>query len=251
MFPLAQIVWHDRHSVTLQQRPQAMTATVTQDPVAPNPDKAALSRAGRQVRARWAADPGAYRFPTDKAEIYAFGDFLSLDECSGMIALIDKVAKPSSAFDVDYGARHRTSYSGDVQRSEALVRIVERRIDDLLGIDPDFGESVQGQRYLTGQEFKPHCDWFWTKADYWKKVSKHGGQRSWTAMVYLNAVEEGGDTMFTRLGISVPPQPGALLVWNNCLPDGTPNWDTTHAGPPVVRGVKYVITKWYRTRAWS
>ncbi|MEO5599037.1 MAG: 2OG-Fe(II) oxygenase [Novosphingobium sp.] len=228
-----------------------MTTPTPPDPSAPNPDKLALVKAGKQVRARLAADPGAYRFPVDKAEIYAVGDFLSPDECAGMMALIDKVAKPSSAFDVDYGARHRTSYSGDVDRGELLVRMVERRIDDLLGIDPDFGEAVQGQRYLKGQEFKPHCDWFWTKADYWKKVAKQGGQRSWTAMAYLSAVEEGGETMFTRLGISVPPQPGALLVWNNSNADGSPNWDTMHAGMPVLRGVKYVITKWYRTRAWS
>jgi prolyl 4-hydroxylase len=29
-----------------------------------------------------------------------------------------------------------------------------------------------------------------------------------------------------------------------------PNPWTIHAGMPVVRGVKYIITKWYRTRRW-
>ena len=35
------------------------------------------------------------------------------------------------------------------------------------------------------------------------------------------------------------------------MPDGQPNNYTQHAALPVVRGVKYVITKWFRTRPWS
>ena len=34
-------------------------------------------------------------------------------------------------------------------------------------------------------------------------------------------------------------------------PEGEPNLMTMHAGTPVVRGTKYVITKWYRTRPWA
>lgn len=63
-------------------------------------------------------------------------------------------------------------------------------------------------------------------------------------------VEAGGATAFTTLGIAIEPQPGALLLWNNPLADGRPNEATLHAGTPVERGVKYVITKWYRTRTW-
>ena len=70
-------------------------------------------------------------------------------------------------------------------------------------------------------------------------------------MIYLCDVEEGGQTCFTRIGVSVPPQRGALLVWNNAAPDGSPNVDTLHAALPVIRGTKYVITKWYRTRPWG
>jgi prolyl 4-hydroxylase len=38
--------------------------------------------------------------------------------------------------------------------------MIERRIDDLMGIDPHFGEAIQGQRYAVGQEYRGHCDWF-------------------------------------------------------------------------------------------
>jgi prolyl 4-hydroxylase len=79
---------------------------------------------------------------------------------------------------------------------------------------------------------------------------RQGGQRSWTAMVYLNDVEAGGVTRFTQLGVSIAPQRGALLLWNNADRDGVPTKATSHAALPVERGVKYVITKWFRTRKW-
>jgi prolyl 4-hydroxylase len=107
---------------------------------------------------------------------------------------------------------------------------------------------VQGQRYMVGQQFQPHTDWF--PGPYYEPEEDRGGQRSITAMAYLNRVEEGGSTFFPRLGINVEPRPGALLIWNNADEDGTPNPFTIHAGSPVVKGVKYVITKWYRTRRW-
>ena len=32
--------------------------------------------------------------------------------------------------------------------------------------------------------------------------------------------------------------------------DGSPNELTLHEGMPVIAGVKYVITKWFREGAW-
>jgi prolyl 4-hydroxylase len=94
-------------------------------------------------------------------------------------------------------------------------------------------------------------DWFWTKAKYWKDEARRGGQRGITAMAYLNDVEAGGATEFLNLGISIAPQRGALIVWNNAGIDGSLNQATLHAGRPVEAGVKYVITKWYRSRKWG
>ena len=215
------------------------------------PDQGALKRTGEQVRKRLLANKAIYTLPTDKAEIFAMGDFMNAEECGRMVAMIDQVARPSSVFDVDYGAAYRTSYSGDVDPHDPFVKKIGRRIDDLLGIDPSWGETIQGQRYLPGQQFKPHCDWFFTEAAYWPREAERGGQRSWTAMVYLNPVEAGGSTDFTQVGLSIEPKPGAILIWNNSDLEGVPNRWTIHSGTQVTAGVKYIITKWYRTRKWS
>ena len=215
------------------------------------PDQGALKRVGAAVRKRLEADPQAYKVPTDKAAIFAIGDFLSAAECQRLILMIDAVAQPSTLYDNDYASGFRTSYSGNLDPRDPFVAGLSRRIDDLLGLKSETGEANQGQRYMPGQQFKPHNDWFYTSEDYWKSERKKGGQRSWTAMAFLNAVESGGETHFTEVGIKIPPKPGVLLTWNNAMPDGSPNEATIHAGTPVESGVKYVITKWYRTRKWG
>lgn len=215
-----------------------------------NPDKDRLRRLGRKVRERLARNPAVYKVPTDKAEIFAIGNFFNEVECGRMIAITDAVAKPSRAFDADYASGYRTSYSGDVDPSDPFIKKLQRRIDDLLGIDPTYGETIQTQRYLPGQQFQPHADWFPSNTPYWEVEKERGGQRSFTAMAYLNPVEEGGSTDFQRLGLRFEPRAGTLLIWNNADEDGVPNPWTVHSGEPVVKGVKYVITKWYRARPW-
>jgi prolyl 4-hydroxylase len=215
-----------------------------------NPDQHRLRRLGRKVRERLAGHPEVYRIPTDKAEIYAVGNFFTPEECGRLMSMIDAVAQPSRAFESAYSSGYRTSYSGDVDPYDPFILKLQRRIDDLLGIDPRFGETIQGQRYLPGQQFQAHTDWFPVNTAYWAQERDRGGQRAFTAMAYLNTVEEGGTTDFPSLKLRIDPNPGALLMWNNADADGVPNPWTLHAGMPVVRGVKYIITKWYRTKRW-
>ena len=61
-------------------------------------------------------------------------------------------------------------------------------------------------------------------------------------MAYLNQTGGGGATEFPLLDLSVEPQLGRLLIWNNMALDGSPNPWTLHAGQPVEAGTKYIIT---------
>ncbi|MFC0204892.1 prolyl hydroxylase family protein [Novosphingobium soli] len=215
---------------------------------AAHPDRKALARIGAAVRERLAGEPAVRRLVDERAEIYAVEQFLPLPACARIMALIDAVACPSSLIDGGAWPDYRTSYSGDIDACDTSVRDLETRLAAITGIAAACGESAQGQRYRCGEYFHEHCDWFDTAARYWGRERRCGGQRSWTAMVYLNTVEDGGTTDFTRIALSVPPRAGALLLWNNALPDGTPNPWTMHAARPVRQGVKYVVTKWFRTR---
>lgn len=217
----------------------------------PVPDQAALARLGEAVRARLAGNPDVQPIAAEGIELFAVSHFLTPQECTRLCTMIDALARPSALHDLDYASGYRTSFSSDLDPHDTFVAGISARIDALLGLAAAVGEPVQGQRYAPGQEFKAHNDWFYTSESYWPQEQQRGGQRSWTAMAYLNPVEAGGMTAFTRAGIAIAPEPGALLVWNNALPDGRPNEGTLHAGMPVMAGAKYIITKWYRTRPFG
>lgn len=217
----------------------------------PCPDQVALAAVGAQVRARLDSAEGVYRAPVEGADLWTAGEFLSDEQCERLIAMIDAAAEPSGVLNHGTTEIWRTSYSANFDRSDPFVQEIEQRFEDLLGLPNVWSETIQGQRYHPGQMFRDHLDAFWTNADYWPDEVRRGGQRSITAMVYLNDVAAGGETEFPHLRASIPPQKGVIVVWDNSAADGTVNPRTLHAGREVREGVKYIITKWYRTRPWG
>ena len=206
--------------------------------------------AGTQVAQRLDANPAVTRARIDGAQFYYHPDFLDAAQCDRLVGLIDTNRRPSTLLSDNPASNFRTSDSCDMDRWSPAVRPIDESIAALLGLDPAHGETMQGQRYAPGQQFRAHHDYFHESESYWAEVSKHGGQRTWTTMIYLNDVIEGGATWFPQAGIKVAPKRGLLLAWNNMNPDGSPNELTLHEGMPVVDGVKYIVTKWFREGLW-
>lgn len=210
-----------------------------------------IAEDARNAREQLAATPGIVRPPVPMLELFILRDFLSPVECDALIAMIDANRKPSRLLSDNPDAAFRTSETCNLDRQDSLVRDIDARIARLLGIDPRLGEILQGQRYDVGQQFKPHHDYLRPSEPYWTKQSEIGGQRTWTAMAFLNVPQRGGETWFPRVELTVPPRRGSLVVWNNLDDAGEPNPETLHAGLPVAEGVKYIVTKWYRERPWG
>lgn len=205
---------------------------------------------GARVAQRLKADPAVHRIVIDGVQAYCRPDFLNAAQCRRLIALIDANRRPSTLLSDEAKPDFRTSESCDMDRWSPDVRPVDEAFAALLGLDPAQGETMQGQRYAPGQHFRAHHDFFFRTESYWKKATAEGGQRTWTAMLYLNDVDEGGATWFPQAGIRVAPKRGLALIWNNMSADGSPNPLTVHEGMPVVRGVKYIVTKWFREGNW-
>ena len=81
----------------------------------------------------------------------------------------------------------------------------------------------------------------------------NGGPRIATVMVWLSQVEHGGRTVFAGAGLSVPPKPGAALLWWNIRSDGSLDSRNHHTGCPVARGNKWIANKWVKwpDQMWS
>lgn len=198
------------------------------------------------VADRLRAVPGIQRVPTPRLELFILRDFIDRPACEQFCALIEDSRRPSTLADDQGYAGFRTSETCDLGPSIPLVGQVQEALSRLTGIPLSHREPLQGQRYAPGQEFRPHTDTFNPGgADYLLHCAE-AGQRSWTAMVYLNRPEEGGATRFKVIGKTIQPQTGKLILWNNLLPDGSPNEATLHQGMKVRRGTKYVLTQWFR-----
>jgi prolyl 4-hydroxylase len=198
---------------------------------------------------RLRASAGVQRVPSRELELFILRGFLDPATCTALTERIDANRRPSEISD-DLGiANFRTSETCDLDSRDPVVGEVDRRIADLLGLPLEAGEPLQGQRYAPGQEFKPHTDTFERGGYDYYVHTLVTGQRTWTAMIYLNQPEEGGATRFKAIGKTIQPETGKLLAWNNLLPDGRPNPATLHQGMKVRRGTKYVLTKWFRERS--
>lgn len=208
------------------------------------------ARFSREVTARLDANPFVKRARVDAAQIYYFPNYLSPEECATLIDRIDANRRPSTLLARHDDPEFRTSESCDLDRWAPEIQAIDERIAQLIGVPPEYGETMQGQRYAVGQQFRAHCDYFHETEDYWPAMVESGGQRTWTAMAFLCPVAEGGATWFPRAGIRFAPKQGTLVLWNNMRMDGSPNYDTLHEGMAVLEGTKYIITKWFRERPW-
>ena len=191
------------------------------------------------------------RVPNPRLELYIVKAFLDPAFCARLCALIDSERRPSTIADPNGDHYFRTSETCDLDSSMPEIAGLDRLLSAWSGIDPAYGEPLQGQRYAVGQEFKAHTDYFEPDGADFTKFCSIAGNRTWTLMVYLNQPEAGGATRFKTIDKTVQPETGKLLAWNNRRPDGSLNPATLHHGMKVRKGVKYVITKWYREKPWG
>ncbi|MXO57334.1 prolyl hydroxylase family protein [Pontixanthobacter gangjinensis] len=205
---------------------------------------------GESIAKRLVERNGVQRFPSDQIELLQLRDFVPTSLQQELIALIDAERRPSTIADDNGDQYFRTSETCDLPPDNLAVMKVEALLKDLSGIDPKYGEPLQGQRYAEGQEFKAHTDYFSPSGQDFEKYCSVAGQRTWTFMIYLNKVEAGGGTRFKVLKKVFQPEAGKLLCWNNRRSDTSVNPNTLHHGMKVRKGLKYILTKWYREREW-
>lgn len=204
---------------------------------------------------RLASHPMITALGDGRAEIFRAPEFVTPQGRRQLISLIERQRRPSTVADANGDKLFRTSETSDMPSSLPVVAEVRSMIAGLLGLPLANAEPLQGQRYGLGGEFKSHHDWFRESSNDFKTfcLDPWGGrrsQRTWTAMVYLDDVPEGGHTLFPLLGIDQKPAAGTMLTWNNLNADGSGNPYTAHHATQVKRGIKNVITLWFRELPW-
>lgn len=186
-------------------------------------------------------------------EIFTIPQFLTNEECDHIVRLTEHGSVRSSvagsgAQTIKYD-EGRTSSTAVLHDTDPIVSNVNQKMYIELGIEAPYSEPTQGQIYEVGQEFRHHQDAFGKEAYHNHCLSS--GQRTWTFMIYLNDVEEGGETDFPTLQKTFTPVKGTAVVWKNSNGTGTENSAALHAGLPVRKGRKVIITKWFRENVFN
>jgi len=199
-----------------------------------------------------------------KPRALLYPNFASKKQCEAIIKLARTRLAPSGLAlrkgeTADTTKEIRTS-SGTFLRAEedksrSLGKIEEKMARATM-IPRNNGEAFNVLRYNLGQKYDCHYDVF-DPAEYGPQPS----QRMASFLLYLSDVEEGGETMFPFenlqnmqsgydykecLGLKVKPRQGDALLFYSMHPNGTFDKAALHGSCPVIKGEKWVATKWIR-----
>lgn len=191
-------------------------------------DPTSLPQAQRLSRSAW---------------IRRFSGFCTPDEVLHVASVVARSLERSTIVDPSTGKLlpHpiRTSDNAAIGPTQEtlVVQAINRRIAAATGTDVKQGEPLTVLRYAPGQQYRPHLD----------TLPNVSNQRVITAILYLNEGYEGGETQFPLLDVTCTPKTGDLLVFENVTPEGEPEPLSRHAGLPVLRGHKWIATRWIRS----
>ncbi len=187
--------------------------------------------------------------------LYLLENFLSYEECDHFIEVAAKQITPSVVVDETTGqlVRHamRTSEGTHfLKGQDPIIAAVEQRTAFYSNTPIENGENIQILHYGVGAEYKPHFDYFDPVLPGSAEVLKRGGQRICTFVMYLNDVEAGGETIFPTANAKVTPKKGDAAFFWSVTADGRIDPNSLHGGAPVIKGEKWIATRWVRERAF-
>lgn len=204
-----------------------------------------------------------------KPRAFLYKKLLTEEECDHLKKLGSPTLQASTVVDSKTGgsvpSSVRTSYGTFLQKAQdEVVARIEKRIADVSMIPVENGESLQILRYEVGQKYEAHFDYF---HDNKNARPENGGQRIATVLMYIEAPEEGGETLFPDAeikpnyqphersecgskGLSVRPQKGDALLFYSLTTEGKEDPRSLHASCPVIRGNKWSATKWMHVGAF-
>ncbi len=169
-------------------------------------------------------------------------NFMTPDECAYLIERASPlfqasvVIHPVSGQFVRDPVRTSSAALFPFAIEDPVVHALNRRIAAVTATRYEQGEPLQVLSYAPGQEYKLHSD----------ALGPGANQRIRTLLVFLNEDFEGGETHFPQAGLRHRGKTGDAVVFHNVTPDGAPDPRAIHAGLPVTRGRKLILSKWIR-----
>jgi prolyl 4-hydroxylase len=181
---------------------------------------------------------------SERPRIAVVKDIATPEMCDWLIARTRPRLKPAQIYD-DKDGRHGTwrgrsnslcPFPGPDR--DLILAILRARVADVTGLPVRAMEIPNVLHYSVGEEFQPHWD---TPEN---PNSPGFRQRVLTFLISLNDDYQGGETEFPVIGRRWKWRKGSALFFWNVEPDGTRDRQTLHAGLPVTRGEKWLLSQW-------
>lgn len=177
--------------------------------------------------------------------IIEYKNTLNIDECSELI----EISKPTMLDATTLGEKiknYRTAQNTWISDETDLTLKIKKIICEKTGLPIENQERIHIVKYNIGGEYKEHQDFFHLNTNYYEAQMTRGGQRIHSCLFYLNDDFEGGETYFPKIKYTIKPEIGKLVVWDNLNTDGSLNFDSLHAGLPVISNQKWICIVWVR-----
>ncbi|WP_274307265.1 2OG-Fe(II) oxygenase [Solibacillus daqui] len=182
----------------------------------------------------------------DEPLVIVLGSVLDDEECDALIQLSkDRLERSKTGSSREVSDIRTSSGVFLTDTNNEIVLQIEKRLASIIDIPIDHGEGLHILNYLPGQEYKAHFDYFASTS---KAASNN---RIATFVLYLNDVEEGGQTYFPNLNLSVFPKKGMAVYFEYFYNYVQLNELTLHGGAPVTQGEKWIATQWIRRQKIS
>jgi prolyl 4-hydroxylase len=143
--------------------------------------------------------------------------------------------------------RSCSDFEYDLLASDLILILLRNRIAAVTGLPVAAMEPPRVFHYALGQDIKPHYDRLNDGiGDY--AGSGYKGDRIVTCLVYLNDDFDGGELEFPLVGQRFKGRTGDALYFAHVDQSGGRERLSLHAGLPIRRGEKYVLSQWIHDR---
>ena len=172
--------------------------------------------------------------------IVKFHNVLSDEECQALIDCASPRLERSKLANKEISKIRTSSGMFFDENENPLITTIEKRVAILMHLPIEHAEGLQVLHYEPGQEFKAHFDYFG------EHHPSRKNNRISTLVMYLNDVEQGGETTFPHLGLTVTPRKGSAVYFEYFYNNPNLNELTLHSSVPVIQGEKWIATQWMR-----
>jgi prolyl 4-hydroxylase len=172
-------------------------------------------------------------------------NIISNNECLELIKLASKNMHKANTLGENI-PNYRIADNTWIFEKNELTQKIKKIISEKTNLPIENQEEIHIVKYDIGGEYKSHHDFFHPNTDYYDLSIKTGGQRAYSCLFYLNDNFVGGETEFPTKKIKITPRIGRLLIWKNLYEDGSLDFESLHAGLPVIDGTKYIAIIWVR-----